>query len=191
MKLILGLGNPGMQYQNTRHNIGFICLDEWARSHKKAFKQDSMFAYIHTPKAVLIKPLTWMNRSGVAAREALRRWDIDQSLVIYDDLELPAGSLRIRNSGTDGGHNGIKSLLEVINGNDLKRFRIGIGREDNSDARDYVLQAPTPAQAEAIQATIGKAVELLDLFIHRDFTAVLNEYSKWKKSYSEGQPSES
>ena len=79
----------------------------------------------------------------------------------------------------------------MINGDDLKRFRIGIGRENESDARDYVLQAPTPSQAEAIQATIGKAVELLDVFIHRDFTAVLNEYSKWKKSYSEGEPSES
>lgn len=180
-----------MRYQNTRHNIGFICLDEWARSHKKAFKQDAMFAYTITPKAVLIKPLTWMNCSGQAAREALRRWDIDQSLVIYDDLELSAGSLRIRSTGSDGGHNGIKSLLEVISGNELKRFRLGIGKEENSNAKDYVLQAPTDEQMQAIQPAIHKAVEFLDIFINRDFTAVLNEYSKWKKSYSESSLSES
>lgn len=112
-------------------------------------------------------------------------------MVIYDDLELSAGSLRIRSTGSDGGHNGIKSLLEVISGNELKRFRLGIGKEENSNAKDYVLQAPTDEQMQAIQTAIHKAVEFLDIFINRDFTAVLNEYSKWKKSYSESSLSES
>lgn len=173
-----------MKYQNTRHNMGFICLDEWARLKGKSFKQDKMFAYLQHPQAVLIKPLSWMNNSATAVREALRRWDIDQSLVIYDDLELPTGVLRLRSGGGDGGHNGIKSLLEVINGNDLKRIRIGIGRGDSTDAKDYVLQAPSLDQMPDLEAAISKAAELLDVYIHRDFTAMLNEYSKWKKSYS-------
>lgn len=184
MKLILGLGNPGAHYQNTRHNLGFLCLDHWCRTHKKGFISDEHYDYLLFKNAILLKPGTWMNRSGDAVRIALRRWDISESLVVYDDLELPPGSLRIRNGGGDGGHNGIKSLFEILPAQELKRFRIGIGKDESMDAADYVLHDISAAENEVLQPLLNKAVELLNIYIHRDFTAVLNEYSKWMKSYS-------
>ena len=184
MKLIIGLGNPGPRYQNTRHNLGYLCLDEWSRARKRAFQTDKLYDYIIFKDAVLIKPSTWMNRSGEAARAALHKWDIDESMVIYDDLELPLASLRVRGGGGDGGHNGMKSLFEVLPADDLKRLRLGIGKDQSVDAADYVLDELTAEELLAIKPVISKATELIDIYINRDFTAVLNEYSKWMKSYS-------
>lgn len=184
MKLIIGLGNPGPQYQNTRHNLGFQCLDQWSRAHKKGFKTDKLYDYLATREAVLIKPNTWMNRSGDAARDALRRWDVSESLVVYDDLELPLGSIRVRGGGGDGGHNGMKSLFEVLPAEELKRLRIGIGKDQSLDAADYVLQELPAAESQALMPVLSKAAGFLDVYINRDFSAVLNEYSRWIKSYS-------
>lgn len=191
MKLILGLGNPGAKYQHTRHNLGFLCLDKWCQIQKKSFKADANYDYIALKDAVLLKPGTWMNRSSEAVRHALKRWDISDSLVVYDDLELPEGTLRVRSGGGDGGHNGIKSLFEVLPANDLKRLRLGIGKDLSMDAADYVLQSFNAEQLEAVAPALDKAVELINLYIHRDFTAVLNEYSKWMKSYSSQKELES
>jgi len=184
VKLILGLGNPTERYQDTRHNLGFMCLDLWCRTHKKRFKSDDLYDYIILKDAVLLKPATWMNRSADAIRPALKRWNISESLVVYDDLELPAGSMRVRSGGGDGGHNGIKSLFEVLPSDTLKRIRLGIDKDARMDAAEYVLQKIPADQEELIQPMLEKAVQLLDIYINRDFTAVLNEYSKWKKSYS-------
>jgi len=184
MKLILGLGNPGPRYQNTRHNLGYLCLEEWSRAHKRSFQSDKLYDYISFKNAVLIKPTTWMNLSGEAARAATRRWDISESLVVYDDLELPIASLRVRGGGGDGGHNGMKSLFEVLPADDLKRLRLGIGKDQSMDAADYVLDELSAEELLAIKPAISKATELIDIYVNRDFTAVLNEYSKWMKSYS-------
>jgi PTH1 family peptidyl-tRNA hydrolase len=184
MKLIIGLGNPGPRYQNTRHNLGYLCLDQWGLSHKKGFKVDKLFDYLSIKDCVLIKPTTWMNCSGDAVRAALSRWDISESLVVYDDLELPLASLRVRGGGGDGGHNGMKSLFEVLPADDLKRLRLGIGKDPSLDAADYVLQELPAEDSLAMKPVLSKAVELLDIYLTRDFTAVLNEYSKWMRSYS-------
>ncbi|HPN40989.1 MAG TPA: aminoacyl-tRNA hydrolase [Candidatus Cloacimonadota bacterium] len=184
MKLILGLGNPGPRYEHTRHNLGYLCLDEWSRAGKRAFHSDKLFDYISLKNAVLIKPTTWMNRSGEAARAALRRWDISESMVVYDDLELPLANLRVRGGGGDGGHNGMKSLFEVLPAADLKRLRLGIGKDPSQNVVDYVLDELAAEELLALKPVISKAVELIDIYINRDFTAVLNEYSKWMKSYS-------
>ncbi len=191
MKLIIGLGNIGAEYQNTRHNLGFLCLDKWAATRKKKFTGDKLFSYINHSGTVLIKPCTYMNRSGMALREAMRRWTFDEVLAVYDDIELAPAELRIRSGGGDGGHNGVKSLLEVVSPDSLKRIRIGIGRSADQDVTDYVLEEIPTSQSEELNNAMIVAAGFLDTFVRSDFNALLNEYSKWKKSYSDANASES
>ena len=134
MKLIIGLGNPGKEFANNRHNLGFICLDRWALGRERNFAKGDVFDYIVLKRAVLIKPKTWMNRSGEAIKQALKQWIISEYMVIYDDIELPVAKIRIRQGGGDGGHNGIKSLLAVIPPEELKRIRIGTLKTIKSDS---------------------------------------------------------
>lgn len=184
MKLIIGLGNIGAEYQNTRHNIGFLCLDKWAASHKKRFSEDKLFSCVKLGDTVLIKPGTYMNRSGLALKDAMKRWSPDEILAVYDDLELPLAEIRIRNGGGDGGHNGVKSLLEVLPPDSIKRIRIGIGKPEQQDITDYVLAPFLTQEVEEITKAVELAAGFLDTFCRSDFNALLNEYSKWKKSYS-------
>lgn len=184
MKLILGLGNIGSEYCNTRHNVGFMVLDYYAAQLRKSFVKDKYYDYLHLRDAVLVKPLTYMNRSGLALETALRTWKVDDILVIYDDLELEVADLRFRSGGGDGGHNGIKSLLTVIEPAKLKRIRIGIGRNTDSKAEKYVLQAIPEAEQESFTALFPLLCGFLKTYIARDFTGMLNEYSTWKKTCS-------
>lgn len=184
MKLVIGLGNPTAEYANTRHNIGFICLDRWATRHNKSWAHDKEFDYICLRGATLIKPSTYMNRSGVAVKEAFARWKITDTMVIYDDLELSEAVLRVRTGGGDGGHNGMKSLFTVIPPAELKRLRIGIGRGADSDARDYVLDEIPEQDWELFNPVLDLSIKFIDTYIKYDFSQVLNEYSRWKKSYS-------
>ncbi|HPM04763.1 MAG TPA: aminoacyl-tRNA hydrolase [Candidatus Cloacimonas sp.] len=189
MKLVIGLGNPTAEYANTRHNLGFICLDKWAAQKKKDWSQDTLFDFIQTRSTVLIKPKTWMNRSGVALEEALRRWKINDVLVVYDDLELAPAVLRIRQGGGDGGHNGIKSLFDVKRPDELKRIRIGIGRSSTLEPHDHVLGEMGASEQEILAPALELAVKLTDTYVRSDFSQVLNEYSNWKKSYSTAKSS--
>lgn len=184
MKLIIGLGNIGAEYQDTRHNLGFLCLDKWADTHKKRFSADKHYSYITRSGVVLIKPATYMNRSGLALSHAIQCWKPDEILAVYDDIELPLAELRIRSGGGDGGHNGVKSLLEVVSPDELKRIRIGIGKPQREDVTDHVLQPFLPSEKEEISKTIDLTAGFLDIFCRTNFHALLNEYSKWKKSYS-------
>ncbi|MDZ4182998.1 MAG: aminoacyl-tRNA hydrolase, partial [Candidatus Cloacimonadaceae bacterium] len=151
MKLIIGLGNIGEDYSHTRHNVGFLCLDEWARARKKSFSADRDFDFIKLDQAVLLKPKTYINLSGMALKIALERWKASEVLVVYDDLELPLADLRIRSGGGDGGHNGMKSLSEVLPYDELKRIRVGIGRDTELDPADYVLRDFTVDELTAIK----------------------------------------
>jgi len=184
MKLVIGLGNPTSEYANTRHNIGFICLDAWAEQHGKSWTHDREFDFIQLRTAVLLKPNTWMNLSGLALAEAQKRWKLSDILVIYDDLELDTAVLRLRNGGGDGGHNGMKSLFTAKLPDEIKRIRIGIGRDSSSAAHDHVLSEITESELELLKPAINLTVKLTDTFIRHDFNQVLNEYSTWKKSYS-------
>lgn len=184
MKLVIGLGNPTAEYRSSRHNMGFACLDAWAAKHGKRFAEDRNFDYLCVRDAVLLKPKTFMNRSGMAIKEAMQRWQISDSLVVYDDLELEPCVIRIRRGGGDGGHNGIKSLFSVIPPDSLKRIRIGIGRDAELDPADYVLQNLPEHEWEAFRPTIDLAVRFLDTYVKYDFNEMLDEFSKWKKSYS-------
>ncbi len=186
MRLILGLGNHPARYQNTRHNIGFICLDRWAASHNLGFSSDDLYDYTIFRHVVAIKPKTYMNLSGKALRAAMLRWKISESLIVHDDIELDAQDLRVRSGGGDGGHNGLKSLFEVLPPSDLRRIRIGIGRSAFLPVDKYVLQEFEPGELENYDNTINRVSAFLDTYVRRDFNAVLNEYSQYKKSYSGG-----
>lgn len=183
MKLILGLGNIGKEYECSRHNTGFLCLDLWSRMHGISFKHTYSFDYVRHRIACLIKPNTYMNRSGQALAEAQKRWKVTEALVIHDDIELPMGSLRLRFAGGDGGHNGMKSLLEIMPAEELKRIRIGVGR-DGGDPKDYVLDCFSQGELQILQPSLEKACEFIDEYINGDFNSVLNAYSIWKKSCS-------
>jgi PTH1 family peptidyl-tRNA hydrolase len=183
MKLVLGLGNPGPEYENTRHNIGFMCLRHWAARHRLGFSHTHLFDYLIWKDACLMMPGTYMNLSGSALAEAQARWRIEDTLVIHDDIELPLATLRIRNGGGDGGHNGIRSLLSVTTAEDLKRFRIGIGRGD-IDQSDHVLSEFSKDELDLLHPVLESVSKLMDIYIKHDFNAVLDEYSRNKKSYS-------
>ncbi|MDD4310023.1 MAG: aminoacyl-tRNA hydrolase [Candidatus Cloacimonetes bacterium] len=189
MKLIIGLGNPTKEYQDTRHNLGFICLDSWAEKHNKRWTQTEEFDFVCLNDTALIKPNTYMNRSGVALKKAVLKWKIGEVLVIYDDLELDIAELRIRKGGGDGGHNGIKSLFTVLPPAELKRIRIGIGKRNDAEAQDYVLACIPAVDWELLIPTIANVTKFMDTFIKYDFDQVLNEYSIWKKSYSSAKGS--
>lgn len=184
MKLIVGLGNPGAEYVNTRHNLGFMALDHFCSQKKKSFTRDKLFDHLRLAEVCLIKPNTFMNLSGKALKKALELWDPSEVLVVYDDLELEPAQIRIRNGGGDGGHNGIKSCAEVYPTDELKRIRIGIGRPENQSASDYVLAGFNEDERKLISLCLNDVSKLLDTYVHRGYEAMLDDYSKSKKSYS-------
>ncbi|MCB5261723.1 MAG: aminoacyl-tRNA hydrolase [Candidatus Cloacimonetes bacterium] len=187
MRLILALGNHPPRYQNTRHNIGFICLDRWASSHKLGFSSDDLYDYLIFRQVVAIKPKTFMNLSGKALRAALLRWKISESLIVHDDIELQPTQLRIRSGGGDGGHNGLKSCFEVMPPSELKRIRIGIGRSSHLPADKYVLQDFEAGELDNYAECLKLVSGFLDTYAATEFSQMLNDYSQWKKSYSDGK----
>lgn len=135
MKMVVGLGNPGKKYQATKHNIGFITLDELAYQEKVSFNKSKFEADVAetrfgTEKVLFVKPQTFMNDSGRSVRPLMDYYNVDLKdlLVIYDDLDLPVGKIRLRQKGSAGGHNGIKSIIQHVGSQDFNRIRIGIDR---------------------------------------------------------------
>jgi len=187
MNLVLALGNPTGKYRYTRHNIGFICVDRWAEEHGLSFSSGDLFDHLIYKHSVVIKPNTYMNLSGKALKAALLKWKIEESLVVHDDIELEATMLRIRNGGGDGGHNGLKSLFEVLPPSELRRIRIGIGRSAEVPADVYVLNDFEPGELDKYDESLKLVSRFLDTYSKYDFNQVLNDYSKWKKSYSGGK----
>jgi PTH1 family peptidyl-tRNA hydrolase len=182
--LIAGLGNPGREYAETRHNVGFQIVSRLAAQHNLAFTRKQMEALlatgrVHDAQAILAKPQTWMNESGRAVAPLARYYkvDMDRLLVIYDDLDLPAGTLRLRPAGGSGGHRGMRSIIEKL-GQDFPRLRVGIGRPPGRmDPVQYVLEPfgrdDLPMMAEAYQ----RAVEAIELFIHAGITTAMNRFN--------------
>ncbi|HEY8393738.1 MAG TPA: aminoacyl-tRNA hydrolase [Thermaerobacter sp.] len=165
--LIVGLGNPGPEYEATRHNVGFMVVDALARRIRSAdwrrgFASFWLEAEWRGDRLTLLKPQTYMNRSGEAVAQAARalRFRPDQLLVVYDDLDLPLGHLRLRRRGGAGGHRGMLSIIEHLGTEDFPRLRIGIGRPPAGvDPADYVLGAFTDAEWPVLERAIDRAVE--------------------------------
>lgn len=175
--LLLGLGNPGNEYANTRHNAGFLALDAFANVLNESWKTSSQAkaelieTNVNGKKLVLVKPQTFMNRSGISARQAVETYKItaEEMIVLYDDVDLPFGTIRIRKGGSAGGHNGVKSLFEQLGTQDFWRIRIGIGEKPASYAlEDYVLSPFTKGEREALEKINEEVVRLLQTILESD-----------------------
>lgn len=181
-KVIAGLGNPGARYARSRHNVGFQCVDALAGAHGLAF---SMEPRLHAQIAqgsiagvpvLLVKPMTYMNLSGKAVQAVLhyyRRTPADL-LVVYDDLDLPVGRVRMRPAGGSGGHKGMQSIIQALGTEEFARLRIGIGRPTAGDPADYVLQDFTLDEAVEIARVVDRAVEAIRLWLQGNLDAAMN-----------------
>lgn len=190
MFLITGLGNPGQQYAKTRHNIGWFVLDELARRHnlefvKKNGDYKTAAGTIGEDKIVLVKPQTYMNLSGkaVAALKHYYRVEPENIIVITDDLNLPLGKLRLKASGSDGGHNGLKSVAQMLGGTNYPRLRIGVGepaREEReaSGTAGFVLRPFTSDEWPAVDEATAKAADCVELWIKQDIQAAMNLFNR-------------
>lgn len=189
MKLIVGLGNIGREYENTRHNIGFMVVDELAKRLGVTFGKEDRNAYAAEYRApekiVIIKPTTYMNLSGIAAGAYANFYHIDPEdiAVIQDDLDMPVGQLRIRRKGSAGGHNGIKSITEHLGTNEFPRFKIGIGHpaRNNKAVINHVLHQFQGEDKIAIDEAVKSMADALEMWIKQgDIDEVMQAYNKKK-----------
>lgn len=185
MKLIVGLGNPTKEYENTRHNVGFMVLDALANELHVDIKTEKMkgqyvkFKY-HQEDVILLKPMTYMNNSGESVIQFMKYFkiDIQDLLIVYDDLDMPVGKLRLRVSGSAGGHNGVKSIIAHVGGQNFNRIRVGIDRHPRIPVIDYVLGRFTKEEQPLIETGIQNAVEAIKMYLDKDFVASMNCYNK-------------
>lgn len=184
MKLIVGLGNPGSRYAENRHNVGYQCIDRLIERHslgsgRLMFKAQTSSGHIAGVKVVLARPLTFMNLSGQSVRPLLRWYRIALSdlLVIYDDLDLPLGKIRLRQQGGSAGHKGMRSIIEALGTQDLPRLRIGIGRPVHGEPPDHVLSDFAPDEAIVMDVALDQAVAAVETFIAADIRAAMNRFN--------------
>ena len=191
MKLIVGLGNPGKTYARNRHNVGFQCLNYFARLHSIAFdhRQCQTRAGIgkaRGEKLLLAKPRTFVNLSGKSVACLLHKHNMPLSdlLVIYDDLDLPLGKIRLRQAGSSGGHKGMNSIISALGSEDFSRIRVGIGRpqvEGQSLSEDaivsYVLSDFSPEEEAIVEPVIVKVSEAIDCFLAQGIKAAMNKFN--------------
>lgn len=173
MKFIFGLGNPGIKYEKTRHNVGFMVADALARELNATFNQQdfkSVFFSVHVQgeKIFVIKPETFMNLSGESVRMFLDYYNAsaEDILVIYDDMDMPVGKIRLRKKGSAGGHNGIKSIIQHLGTNEFKRLKIGIGRPmKEQSVVSHVLSRFSPEDEHKVEETVGLGVAAIDYWL--------------------------
>ena len=184
-KLVVGLGNPGRKYASNRHNVGFQCLDRLAqawgfsfrkRKHKALLAEGEMAGL----RVILAKPQTFMNLSGNAVGRLARFYRVspENILVIYDDLDLPLGKIRLRPEGGSGGHKGMRSIIERLGTHGFPRLRVGIGRPAHSDPVDYVLSDFTPEQRITVEDAYESVVSAVELWVAEGIEAAMNRYNK-------------
>ncbi len=184
MKLIVALGNPGKQYEFTRHNAGFLMMDFYAQEHNISinrikFKGLMGEAVIRGEKVLFLKPQTFMNLSGESVRQAADFYKIpaEDILVIYDDISLQLGRLRIRRKGTDGGHNGIKNIIYHLNSDTFPRVKIGIDEPHFGDRKDFVLSAFSKESLELLKEIAKINMQVIDTFVGDGVDAAMNRFN--------------
>lgn len=185
MKLIVGLGNPGKEYENTRHNIGFIFIDNFAKKNNLTFNKEKFNGlYVDTiingEKIILLKPLSYMNLSGEVVKKYVDffKINIDDILVINDDLDLDIGRIRLRPNGSSGGHNGLKNIANNLNSENFKRLKIGISNDKRIDTKDYVLGKFTKEEQSIIDSKKNTINDLLNDYLMIDFDKLMCKYNK-------------
>ena len=191
MNLIVGLGNPGRGYANNRHNVGFACLNHFARMQgirfdKKQGRARTGIGEVAGSKIVVAKPQTYMNLSGQSVSRLIKRFNIDLNdlVVIHDDLDLPLGKIRIRQGGSSGGHKGIGSIITELGSQDFLRLRVGMGRPatffaeiSEADIIAYVLSDFTPEEKEAITNVLPRVSEAILCLLTEGFVAAMNKHN--------------
>lgn len=184
MKFIVGLGNPGKKYKKTRHNVGFEAVEElaslWQLSWKKSkWKSEIAETMAGGEKVILVKPVTYMNLSGEAVGPMLDFYKAspEDVLVVYDDLDLAPGTVRLRKKGGHGGHNGIRSLIEHLGTKEFKRLRIGIGKPEKASVIDYVLGVFPPEERKQMDEAVKKAAASAEAWSSKSFDEVMNEFN--------------
>lgn len=189
MKLIVGLGNPERIYANTRHNIGFMCVNHFAKKHGIEFDKKQANARtgegeIDGERVILARPQTHMNLSGESVRRLVEKHHVDPAdlIVIHDDLDLPLGKIRIRQGGSAGGHKGIKSIINHLGTGDFIRIKIGIGRPEAARDKeecviDHVLSSFNSGERKIISETIPRVTEAVSCLLKEGLTAAMNEFN--------------
>lgn len=186
MYLIAGLGNPGRKYERTKHNVGFDVIDYVTDRHRIPFSGIQFQAecgkgIIAGQKVMLAEPLTYMNLSGEAVAALVNYYKLDpeeELIVIYDDISLDPGQIRVRKKGSAGGHNGIKNIIACLGTDKFKRIRVGIGaKPDRWDLADYVLAPFTPENREKIEDAIKDAADALELILSGDMDQAMSRYN--------------
>ena len=184
MKLVVGLGNPGRKYSGTRHNVGFDVVDLMAARHQLDWESgpaDALIAKWRAGQALLAKPLTFMNLSGQAVGDLLRFYKVERGdvVVVVDDVHLGLGRLRARVSGSAGGHNGLKSIIETLGSDGFARLRVGVGRGDaRRNLADHVLAAFDPEEREEVADAVARTADAAELFVAEGIGAVMNRFNR-------------
>lgn len=184
--IIVGLGNPDSKYQNTRHNAGFLAIDRIAE--KTSISVDRMkykslvgTGEINGKKVLLMKPQTYMNNSGEAVQEAMNFYKIpiEKVLVIFDDISLDVGKMRIRRKGSDGGHNGIKSIVQLCGSENFPRVKVGVGKKPHPayDLADWVLSRFTDKEREDLSPVFDNSYEAAKLFLENQIDKAMNKFN--------------
>ncbi len=184
--IIAGLGNPGMQYEKTRHNAGFMVIDSLAErlgitDYKYKFHAKIAEAYISEKKCLIMKPETYMNNSGQAIEDAMSfyKLDINHIIIVYDDISLEPGNLRIRRKGSDGGHNGIKSIIHLTGEDTFPRIKIGVGKKPHPkfDLADWVLSKFKEDEMIKIKNACEKACDSIELMVQDKIDEAMNKFN--------------
>ncbi len=185
IKLIVGLGNPGVEYEDTRHNAGFLVLDEVLKGLKNKFSEKHLYSSnlfsgkFRGQKLFLQKPLTFMNLSGKALALLMRKENIlpEEVLLVYDDTDLPLGKIRIKQRGSSGGHNGVESVIQEIQSNNFSRLRVGVNSEERKNQIDFVLSKFTTEEEEIFSKVKQGCCDAIKLILARGVNMAMNQYN--------------
>ncbi|MBP5574379.1 MAG: aminoacyl-tRNA hydrolase [Bacilli bacterium] len=184
MKLVVGLGNPGKKYENTRHNMGFMAVDLLSDQanidvDKEVFHGLMGRGKIYEQDVILFKPTTFMNLSGTAVQEVVHYFkiELEDIVVIYDDMALEPGVIRLRKEGSSGGHKGMQNIIDCLSTEQIKRIRIGIGEPGENDTIDFVLSKPLKDEVPVIEEAIANAVRAVKEMLKSDFDRAMNKYN--------------
>lgn len=185
MWMIVGLGNPGKKYSRSRHNIGFMVVEEIAKRYGIEFKEENGEyrigkGLIDSEEVLLLEPLLYMNRSGIAVKDAMNKFNIplENLVVVHDDIDMMTGKLRIKRRGSSGGHRGVESIIQSISSKDLVRLKIGIGREEGISEEDYVLRRFRRDEIVLVKKAIERASDAVISILLDGLDKAMNTFNK-------------
>ena len=186
IRIIVGLGNPGSEYERTRHNIGFMVLDRLAADWRVEWKREQKWGayWAKAEQALLVKPMTYMNRSGGPLQNVAQFYKVApaEMLPVFDDMALPLGRLRIRLNGSAGGHNGLESIITTFGTDEIPRLRVGIGAPPSAGAVDFVLGRFFEEEMPVVEKTVTRAAEAVKVAIDKGVLSAMNTFNKFPES---------